>query len=122
MKKSKIVTITIVFLITLFAVLLASNFIRTDKPQTAAVREGPSGGPAGGPPGGPLGQAQGAGGNAPGGNTQGGQRTSSRNATAVRVTPVEPGTIEKSVIINGDVLARNQVSIFPNVGGKLAAA
>jgi multidrug efflux pump subunit AcrA (membrane-fusion protein) len=127
-KKSKIVTITIVFFITLFAVLLASNFIRTDKPQTAAVREGPSGGP----PGGPLGQAQGAGGNAqggnapggnaPSGNAGGGQRSSSRNATAVRVTPVEPGTIEKSVIINGDVLARNQVSIFPNVGGKLAAA
>jgi RND family efflux transporter MFP subunit len=29
------------------------------------------------------------------------------------------GTIENSVVINGDVLARNQVAIFPTVGGKL---
>jgi RND family efflux transporter MFP subunit len=35
------------------------------------------------------------------------------------VTEVIPGTIEKSVIINGDVLARNQVSIFPTMAGKL---
>jgi multidrug efflux pump subunit AcrA (membrane-fusion protein) len=46
-------------------------------------------------------------------------RGGSRNATAVRVTEVAAGTIEKSVMINGDVLARNQVSIFPAVGGKL---
>jgi RND family efflux transporter MFP subunit len=37
----------------------------------------------------------------------------------VRVTPVKAGTIENSVVINGDVLARNQVSIFPAVAGKL---
>jgi RND family efflux transporter MFP subunit len=30
------------------------------------------------------------------------------------------GTIENSVVINGDVLARNQVSIYPTVAGKLA--
>ena len=42
-----------------------------------------------------------------------------RNAAVVRVTIVEPGTIENSVVINGDVLAQNQVSIFPTVGGKL---
>jgi RND family efflux transporter MFP subunit len=29
------------------------------------------------------------------------------------------GTIENSVVLNGDVLARNQVSIYPAVGGKL---
>jgi len=44
-----------------------------------------------------------------------------RNVSAVRVTPVEPGTIEKSVIINGEILARNQVVIYPAVNGKLAA-
>jgi RND family efflux transporter MFP subunit len=38
----------------------------------------------------------------------------------VRVTPVTRGTIENSVVINGDVLARNQVSIYPTVAGKLA--
>jgi multidrug efflux pump subunit AcrA (membrane-fusion protein) len=51
------------------------------------------------------------------GNSGGG---SSRNATAIRVTPVSAGTIEKSVIINGEILARNQVTIFPTIGGKLA--
>jgi len=42
-----------------------------------------------------------------------------RNASAVRVTPVVRDTIENSVIINGDVLAINQVSIFPAVAGKI---
>jgi RND family efflux transporter MFP subunit len=32
------------------------------------------------------------------------------------------GTIENSVVINGDVLARSQVSIYPTVAGKLAEA
>ena len=43
-----------------------------------------------------------------------------RIATAVRVTPVELGTIENSVVINGDVQAVNQVSIFPTVGGRIS--
>jgi multidrug efflux pump subunit AcrA (membrane-fusion protein) len=43
----------------------------------------------------------------------------SRNATTVRVTPVVKNTIENSVVINGDVLAVNQVSIFPTVAGKI---
>jgi RND family efflux transporter MFP subunit len=38
------------------------------------------------------------------------------------VTAVELGTIENSVVINGDVLARSQVSIYPTVAGKLAEA
>jgi RND family efflux transporter MFP subunit len=45
-----------------------------------------------------------------------------RTATAVRVSPVVLGTIENSVVINGDVLARNQVAIYPTVAGKLAQA
>jgi multidrug efflux pump subunit AcrA (membrane-fusion protein) len=44
---------------------------------------------------------------------------SSRNTTTIRVTPVSIGTIEKSVILNGEILARNQVTIYPTVGGKL---
>ncbi|MDR2964329.1 MAG: efflux RND transporter periplasmic adaptor subunit [Treponema sp.] len=48
------------------------------------------------------------------------QRGGQRNATTVRVTIVEPGTIERSVIINGEIQARNQVTIFPTVGGRLA--
>jgi multidrug efflux pump subunit AcrA (membrane-fusion protein) len=42
-----------------------------------------------------------------------------RQATTVRVTPVAPDTIERSVIINGEILARNQVTIYPTVGGRL---
>ena len=41
------------------------------------------------------------------------------NATTVRATEVVPGTIEKSIIINGEILARNQITIFPTVGGRL---
>jgi len=42
-----------------------------------------------------------------------------RTASAVRVTPVVRDTIENSVVLNGDVLAINQVSIFPAVAGKI---
>ena len=42
-----------------------------------------------------------------------------RAATTVRVTAVTKDTIENSVVINGDVLAANQISIFPTVGGKV---
>jgi len=42
-----------------------------------------------------------------------------RNATSVRVTPVVLGTIENSVIINGDILASFQVSLYPTVAGKV---
>jgi membrane fusion protein, multidrug efflux system len=65
---------------------------------------------------------------AAGGNAQGGQRQAGgaqaaggnqRNASVVRVTPVVLSTIENSVVINGDVLAVNQVSIFPTIAGKV---
>jgi multidrug efflux pump subunit AcrA (membrane-fusion protein) len=42
-----------------------------------------------------------------------------RGAAAVRVTEVNLGTIENSVVINGDVLAESQISIFPTVPGKI---
>jgi multidrug efflux pump subunit AcrA (membrane-fusion protein) len=87
-KKSKIVTLVLGFLIVSFAALIIYNFI--PKKETAAQ--------------------------ATPGRMQGG---APRAATTVRVTPVAPATIERSVIINGDVLARNQVTIYPTVGGKL---
>ena len=54
---------------------------------------------------------------APGGGQRagGGQRI----ATVVRVTPAVQGTIETSVIISGDVLAANQVAIYPTVSGRI---
>ena len=95
MKKSLIVTVVIVLLIVLFAALIAHTFI--SRKQAAAVPPTAS-------------------------NAQSRQGGGARNAAVVRVTTVEPGTIENSVVINGDVLARNQVSIFPTVGGKLVEA
>jgi RND family efflux transporter MFP subunit len=52
---------------------------------------------------------------AAGGSPGGGART----AIAVNAAAAERGTIENSVVINGDVLARTQVSIYPTVGGKI---
>jgi RND family efflux transporter MFP subunit len=40
----------------------------------------------------------------------------------VRAEPVFLGNIENYVVINGDVLARTQVSIYPTVAGKLTEA
>jgi len=77
-------------------------------------RQGPDG-QAGGPQGR---QGPGEQGGAPARQSPGGQGMA-RNATVVQVMTVEPGTIENSVVINGDVLARNQVAIYPTVGGKL---
>jgi multidrug efflux pump subunit AcrA (membrane-fusion protein) len=99
--KSKIVSVVIVCLIVIFALLIAYTFIRRGQGGSSTAAE------TGRTP------AQGA---SPGQRPSGG---ASRNAAVVRVTPVEPGTIENSVVINGDVLARNQVSIFPTVGGTL---
>ena len=48
-----------------------------------------------------------------------GQQGQDRIATTVRVTTMVRGTIENTVLINGDVLAVNQVSIFPTVAGKV---
>jgi multidrug efflux pump subunit AcrA (membrane-fusion protein) len=92
-KKGKIVTIAIISLIILFSALIALNFLYSGNSQSS-VQQGA----------------------AASGQTQG---PSSRNATAVRITPVSGGTIEQSVIINGEILARNHVTIYPTVGGRL---
>jgi multidrug efflux pump subunit AcrA (membrane-fusion protein) len=49
------------------------------------------------------------------GNRAGGQRS----GTAIRITRVALGTVENSVILNGDVLSSSQVSIYPVMAGKL---
>jgi len=107
-RRTTILSVFIIALIALFAALIAYTVIKRRQeanPSAAAsaqVTTNASGGPPnGGPPN--------------GGPPTGG----ARNAAVVQVTAVEPGTIENSVIINGDVLAKNQVSIFPTVGGKL---
>jgi multidrug efflux pump subunit AcrA (membrane-fusion protein) len=103
-KKSKVVTTVIVILILVFALLIAVKFLTPVRDlflnlqivqdiisKTSAQEQGAGRGPGGG----------------------------ARIATTVRVTPVSGNTIEKSVIINGEILARNQVTIYPNVGGRL---
>ena len=100
MKKSKIVSFVIILLIAVLTLLIAFTVFKRRQDSAA-------------PSGAPNTQA-----------AQGGQRTQgsgggNRNAAVVRVITVGPGTIENSVVINGDVLAQNQVSIFPTVGGKL---
>jgi len=88
--KSKIVTIAIISLAVIFAVLIALNLFGIQiNPGSADTAQSSS------------------------------RQSSSRSATSIRVTPVENGTIEKSVILNGEILARNQVTIFPAVGGRL---
>jgi multidrug efflux pump subunit AcrA (membrane-fusion protein) len=102
-KKGKIVTFIIIILILAFAVLIAADFFPPVKNLflnlqivqkiigKSSVTE----------------------------QAQGGRSGGARIATTVRVTPVSGNTIEKSVIINGEILARNQVTIYPTVGGRL---
>jgi multidrug efflux pump subunit AcrA (membrane-fusion protein) len=91
--KTKIVTIAIAALIAVFLALIVFHFI--PKKEQPVEQQG---------------QEQGA----PRAGGGGG-----RNATTVRVTPVSLDTIERSVIINGEILARNQVTIYPTIGGRL---
>jgi multidrug efflux pump subunit AcrA (membrane-fusion protein) len=91
---SRIVTVIIVLAILVFAVLVGSNIYSMLRPAPAQL---------------PLGQ----------GARQPPDQQGARSSTAVRVTEVTPGTIENSVMINGDVLAASQVSLYPNMAGKL---
>jgi multidrug efflux pump subunit AcrA (membrane-fusion protein) len=93
-------------IITLLVVLLAALIMYTLLGRRAADAGLPAASPA----------AAGAG--TPG-NTETARDQAGRTAVAVRVTEVVRGTIENSVVVNGDVLARNQVSIYPLVAGKL---
>ena len=110
MKKIKagtIVTVVIVVLILIIAGLGLRTYIERNRPLPAAGTA-----QAGGRPAAPAGSATGPG-------AQGTGSQAGRSATAVRVTPVVKDTIENSILINGDVLAVNQVSIYPTVAGKV---
>jgi multidrug efflux pump subunit AcrA (membrane-fusion protein) len=121
--KKKFVTFVIILLIIVFALFIVFSFVpekdkvlntlagalgarSQDAEGAQRGGENRSGSPA---------QPQGAQAGAPG-------RDGARNASAVRAVTVEPGTIEKSVIINGEILARNQVTIYPTVGGRLVVS
>jgi multidrug efflux pump subunit AcrA (membrane-fusion protein) len=102
-RASRAVTVIIIFIMIIIAALIVFTYRdRIVSPdQGAQAPEARSGGP-------------------PGGSGQrGGPGAAGRTATAVRVAPVSLGTIEKYLVVNGDVIMRNQVSIFPAMGGKL---
>jgi len=111
MKKKQIVTLVIVLLIVLFAVLIGYTVIRRNLAEMASQTAPAAVASESNAPSAQSGQQR-QGGGPPGGG-------GGRNAAVVQAVTVEAGTIENSVVINGDVLARNQVSIFPTMGGKL---
>ncbi|MCL2600934.1 MAG: efflux RND transporter periplasmic adaptor subunit [Treponema sp.] len=90
MNTSKMITAILVSFTGALAVLIAHNVVR-DRQETAAPQV-----------------------------RAGGQGGGSRAASVVQVMPVELGRIENTVVINGDILTRNQVAIFPTVGGRVA--
>ena len=116
MKETRIVTIVIVSLIVVLATLIGYTLIQRNRAAAATAGDAaPSQPSGGGAPNARSGQsAQGGGSRGGGGGV--------RNAAVVQVTTVEAGTIENSVVINGDVLARSQVPIFPTMSGKLVEA
>jgi len=89
MNTPKIITAILISFTGAIAVLIAHNLIQ-NRHEAANPQHG--GGPGGGRP---------------------------RAAIVVQVTPVELGRVENTVVINGDILTRNQVAIFPTVGGRL---
>ena len=103
-KSSRIVTIAIIALIVFVSLLLFREIMIRRAPARGVQQAGVQAGP--GP------QAGGQAFNIP--------TAAGRAASAVRVTPVVMGTIENSVIINGDVLAARQISLFPTVGGRVS--
>jgi multidrug efflux pump subunit AcrA (membrane-fusion protein) len=100
---SRVVTVIIIIAIAIVGFFLYREI--ADGTGTSTAR-GASGG---GMPGGAM----------PSGSGWPSGQATARNAISVRVTPVVLGTIENSVIINGDVLASTQVSIYPAVAGRI---
>jgi multidrug efflux pump subunit AcrA (membrane-fusion protein) len=130
-KKYKAATTVIALLAAVIGVLIVISVLGGQAPavpRQAPVPGGQGGNQGGAPPPGAQGGNQG-GGPAPASRgaparspaSPGGQggNQAARSATAVRVTPLVLGTIENYVMINGDVLAASQVSVFPAAGGKV---
>ncbi|MDR2210580.1 MAG: efflux RND transporter periplasmic adaptor subunit [Spirochaetaceae bacterium] len=109
-------TVFLIFLIMVTLVLMAFHVIRNFLPaqtsvrKTSAAQEQPGGNGAPGVRPGAAGN--GASGAGPGAGGNGG-------GTAVRLTEVTLGTVENSLIVNGDVLSSSQVSLYPSMPGKL---
>ncbi|MDR1324749.1 MAG: efflux RND transporter periplasmic adaptor subunit [Treponema sp.] len=110
-KPALIVSITLGLVIVVFGVLIGTSLIRGRSSQT--TMPGASGGAASGSGARPGGDAMG--GAAPGGGARpgGGAGAATRQATLVRAEAVNQGTIETSVVLNGDILLGSpQVSLY----------
>ena len=122
-KSSVVVTSVIIILILIISGLAIRTHLERSRPAQAPQTAGPQGAGSQGAGQQGAGQQPGqAGGQRPAGQGGGQGGAQNRSATTVRVTPVVRDTIENSVVINGDVLAVNQVSIFPTVAGKVTNA
>jgi len=119
-KPGIIVTLVLAAVVIIIGVSIGRTILENRQPPAPAAPRGAGaqGQTGGAPPAqaGAQGPAQ-AGGGAQGQRQQAGAGT--RAATAVRVTPVVRDTIENSIMVNGDVLAVNQVDIFPTVAGRV---
>jgi multidrug efflux pump subunit AcrA (membrane-fusion protein) len=115
---SRIVTVVIAGLIVFFGILTGLNLYWGMRRAQDFTSPGSAPAARGGTAGAPGGTQRGAAGLPAAGSPAAGNRTA-RTSTAVKVTGVVLGTIETSVVINGDVLAASQVSIFPATAGKL---
>lgn len=151
MKKPKIsliVTLVIAALSLIFAGLIARTVLQGNKPAAGAAAGSLQAGgaprnassPSGGAPGAAAprqaenaqapGNAAEGGGRGPrqsgqergAGGGQGPGQGAVRNVTVVRAAPVALGTIENRVVLNGDVLARSQVALYPAAAGRLVEA
>jgi multidrug efflux pump subunit AcrA (membrane-fusion protein) len=107
--KAGAVTVIIVLLILIFAGGIVYSFVR--RSRAARILMAAAGTP------GRTGPASGVQGSVPDGAGRTGGQT--RNATAVRAGTVSLGTVENNVMINGNVIAQSQVSIYPNTAGKI---
>ncbi|MDR1955470.1 MAG: efflux RND transporter periplasmic adaptor subunit [Treponema sp.] len=107
----RIVTKGIIALILVFAGLIGFSYVKKESVPQNPVPGGSAQAPAQGSR--PVSGAE------PRGRTS---SPGARNAIAVRVQEVRLGTIAYQVVINGDVLARTQVAIYPTVAGKLTEA
>ena len=119
-KISVIIVFICIVLLVLIAFRIVRNFIPENLQQDRDISSTGGRAPNGQEGTAQRGADQGAERSGPPGGGQGGTRGGGeRTGTAIRVIPVRVGTIETSVILNGDVLSSSQVSIFPLIGGRL---
>ncbi|MDR2192926.1 MAG: efflux RND transporter periplasmic adaptor subunit [Treponema sp.] len=111
----KAVTIIIWALVLIVTACIVYAYIQKRQPAGRSAQQQPS--PQAAPPQAGGGQAA----RPPQGGAVGQNASAAaRNATVVRITSVETGTIENAILINGDILTGREVSIYPTVAGRLA--